>query len=169
MRCIRPSRSDEATKRRSDEGKNRGGGNRRGFTVVETVAAVVILAIAVPPMLWALSESHHQRINPILFSKAGWLAAEKIEDIIADRHSVSGNRGYDFLDDANPEYDDEAMGSITGFPQFSRQVTFTETQADLATPGGGYKTVTVTVGWNDANGDARTLSVVTVVTEYDPV
>ncbi len=135
--------------------------------MIETVSAVVILAIAIPPMLWALSESHHQRINPILFSKAGWLATEKIEDIIADRHSVSGNRGYDYLTGAN--YADEAMGSITGFPQFSREVDFAETQADLSTAGGGYKTVTVTVGWNDANGDGRTLSVLTVLTEYDPI
>lgn len=157
MRCTRLRAKDGARSR------------RRGFTVVETVAAVIILAVAIPPMLWAVAESHHQRINPILFSKATWLATEKIEDIIADRHSVSGNRGYDFLYDANAEYDDEATGDITGYPQFSRQITIAETKADLSSAGGGYKTVTVTVGWTDADGDARTLSVITVITEYDPV
>ena len=30
---------------------------RRGFTLMETVAAIVILAVALPPMLWAINEA----------------------------------------------------------------------------------------------------------------
>jgi prepilin-type N-terminal cleavage/methylation domain-containing protein len=140
----------------------------RGFTLIETVAAVLILAVAVPPMLWAVTQAQRQRANPILASKARWLAVEKLEDIIADRHSTSGNRGWDYLDSGN--YPDENAGDISGYPQFSRTVTLLETQSDLSTPDtdGGYMNVTVTVGWVNAEGSAQTLSISTVLTEYVP-
>ena len=62
---------------------------RRGFTLIETIAAIVILAIALPPMLFAIRDAHVQRVNPVLVSQARWLATEKLEDILADRHSAS--------------------------------------------------------------------------------
>ncbi|MHC4127984.1 MAG: type IV pilus modification PilV family protein [Planctomycetota bacterium] len=141
---------------------------RRGFTLIETVAAIVILAVAVPPMLWAVAQAQHKRANPMLASKARWLAMEKLEDIVADRHSESGNRGWDYLIAAN--YGDEAKGSITGYPQFSRTVTFLETEADLSTPSatGGYMNVTVAVTWTNAEGASQSLSISTVLTEYVP-
>jgi prepilin-type N-terminal cleavage/methylation domain-containing protein len=138
----------------------------RGFTLIETVAAVLILAVAVPPMLWAVTQAQRQRANPILASKARWLAVEKLEDIIADRHSTSGNRGWDYLIAGN--YPAENPGDISGFPQFGRTVTLVETQADLSTPDsdGGYMKVTVTVTWTNAEGDSQSLSISTVLTEY---
>lgn len=139
---------------------------RKGFSLIETVVAVFILAIAVPPMMWAVRQAQRQRVNPMLASKARWLAVEKIEDVIADRHSVSGSRGYDFLTTGN--YPTEAKGSISGYPQFERRVTFNETEADLSTPGDGYMNVTVEVEWNDASGQTETLSISTVLTEYVP-
>ena len=141
---------------------------RQGFTLIETVAAIVILAVAVPPMLWAVAEAQHKRANPMLASKARWLAMEKLEDIIADRHSESGNHGWDYLIVAN--YAAEAKGSITGYPQFGRTVTFLETEADLSTPSatGGYMNVTVAVTWTNAEGASQSLSISTVLTEYVP-
>ena len=140
----------------------------RGFTLIETVAAILILAVAVPPMLWAVSQAQTKRANPMLASKARWLAIEKLEDIIADRHSTSGNRGWDYLTAAN--YPAENPGDISGFPQFSRTVTLLETQADLSTPDsdGGYMNVSVTVSWTNAEGDSMSLSIATVLTEYVP-
>ena len=41
-----------------------------GFTLIETIAAVVMLSIAVPPMMWAINEAHMQRVNPVLVSRA---------------------------------------------------------------------------------------------------
>jgi len=133
---------------------------RSGFTLIETIAAVVLLAVAIPPMMWAVRDAHIQRVNPILVSKARWIATEKLEDIIADRHSE--NRGYDYLTGGN--YPTES--TISGYPGFSRSVSLTETEVDLQTAGDGYMTVTVSVSWTDATGAPRTLAVSTVLTEY---
>jgi prepilin-type N-terminal cleavage/methylation domain-containing protein len=138
---------------------------RRGFTLIETVAAIIILAVAIPPMLWTVREAHHQRANPMLASKARWLAVEKLEDIIADRHST-GARGYSWLITGNYP----AETPVTGFTGFDRTVTFLETDATLVTPtpGGGYMNVTVTVSWTDANANAQSLAISTVLTDYSP-
>ena len=138
---------------------------RTGFTLIETVAAIVILAVAVPPMLWAVTEAQRQRINPLLASRARWLTVEKLEDIVADRHSST--RGYSYLISANYA----AENPVPGYAGFTRTVAFLETKADLATtapPPLGYMTVTVTVGWNDADAEARTRAISTVLTEYTP-
>ena len=135
---------------------------RGGFTLIETIAAIVILAIALPPMLFAVRDAHVQRVNPMLASQARWLATEKLEDILADRHSET--RGYDYLTPGNYP----AEPSVSGFPAFGRSVTFAETEADLSSPGDGYMTVTVHVSWVDATSTARTLSIATVITEYTP-
>ena len=136
--------------------------SRSAFTLVEAIIAVVILSVAVPPMLWALGESHAARVSPIRSSTARWLAMEKLEDVIADRHSTA--RGYSALIAAN--YPPEA--SVEGFPAFARHVTIAETGADLSEPGTGYKRVTVTVTWTDGAGVTHALDLATVVTEYTP-
>lgn len=134
----------------------------RAFTLVECIIAIVILAVAVPAMTLAVRETHAKRSGPIMASRASWLAMEWLEDIIADRNSST--RGYTYLKPAN--YLPEA--SITDFPGFSRAVTFTETGADLVTPGFGYMKVTVTVSWTDPGGAPRALNVSTILTDYVP-
>lgn len=134
--------------------------NQSGFTLIETIAAIVLLTLSVPPMLWALRQAHDQRVGPIQASQARWLAAEKLETIIADRHSAT--RGYDYIIAANYPFE----SSVNGFEGFARTVAINETGPDLITAGTGYKKVTVTVSWTDVTGAARTLSVSTVVTDY---
>jgi prepilin-type N-terminal cleavage/methylation domain-containing protein len=135
---------------------------RSAFTLIETIAAIVILSIAIPTMTWAVHNAHYQRINPMMASKARWLATEKLEDIIADRHSTT--RGYSYLTSGN--YANE--NPVSGYTGFTRSVTFTTTNADLTTvnSNGGYRRATVTVGWTDGQGIARSLQVNTVVTDY---
>ena len=134
---------------------------RRGLTLMETVIAIIVLAVAIPPLLFTLSSGFDQHVDPIMQSRARWLAVEKLEDIIADRHSDT--RGYSYVLGAN--YSAEL--SISGFPQFSRTVSINETQVDLTTPGSGYKVITVQVSWTDTSNVIRTLPVTTVLTEYD--
>lgn len=135
---------------------------RRGFTLVETIAALVILAVAVPPMMFALRQVTVDRIDPIRFSQARWLATERLEDIIADRHSTT--RGYDYVSEsAYP-----AEPAVTTNPAFARRVRITETGPDLRTSGAGYKTATVTMTWIDSRGHTQSLEVTTVLTELQP-
>jgi prepilin-type N-terminal cleavage/methylation domain-containing protein len=135
-----------------------------GFTLVELIAAIVVISIAIPPMLIALRSAHTNRVDPVLASRARWLATEKLEDIIADRHSTT--RGYAYLDETN--YPDEDAGDIPAFPGFARRVSLTETAADLVTPGTGYMTAIVTVEWTDARAQNRQATISTVLTEYTP-
>ncbi len=134
----------------------------RGFSLIETITAIVILSVALPGMLWTVREAHVQRVNPMLLSTARWLAVEKLEDVIADRHSTT--RGFAYLVAGNYP----AENPVAGYPAFTRSVSFNETLADLVTAGSGYMNVTVQVGWTDSEGTARTLSISTVLTEYTP-
>ncbi len=135
---------------------------RSAFSLAELVIALVVLTIATPAMLTALRDSQVRQIDPVLASRARWLAVSKLEDVIADRHSAT--RGWDHLVGAN--YRDEAP--VAGYDDFERRVTLNETGPDLATAGDGYMSVTVEVSWFDVGGTARSLSVSTVVTEYGP-
>ena len=137
---------------------------RQGFTLIETVAAIVILTIAVPPMMWTVREAHIGRVETIMLSRARWLAVEKIEDVIADRHSTT--IGYASLSGGTET-------PVSGFAQFNRTTTVSEhgpwdNVGETWSAGTGYKTVTVDVTWTDLGGTSRTLSVSTVVTDYTP-
>lgn len=133
---------------------------RRGFTLIEAVAALVVLTIAFPPMLWAIRRGHASRVTPAKFCVARWLAASKMEDIIADR-AYSG-RGYGYLISSN--YPAEA--TVSGYTGYSRSVAFSETAADLTSSGTGYKKVTVTVTFTDGMGTSRSYALSSIQTNY---
>ncbi len=133
---------------------------RRGFTLVESVAVILVLSIAFPPIMWAIRRAHVARVTPARFSIARWLAAEKLEDIIADRNSAT--RGYSYLTTAH--YPAEA--SIAGFVGFSRTVALAETGPDLITAGTGYMKATVTVTFTDGAGASQSFPLSVIVTNY---
>ncbi len=55
----------------------------RGFTLIEAIIAIVVLSIAMPAMLWALRESTAERVDPVMVTRARWLAAERLETLTA--------------------------------------------------------------------------------------
>lgn len=132
----------------------------RGFTLIEAIAAMVILLTAVPPMLWAIRDAQLKQVGPVMLSRARCLATEKLEEVIADRHSTT--RGYAWIQ--NSRY--AAESPVSGFTGFARSVSIVETGASLSGSGTGYKTITVTVTWTDGMGVARSFAVSTVVTDY---
>jgi type II secretory pathway pseudopilin PulG len=133
---------------------------RRAFSLIDTLAAIVLISVAAPLMLLAIGQSTLRRATATQAITARWLLSEKLESITADRHSTT--RGYTYLTTAN--YPAEAP--VAGYPNFTRNTTITETTADLTTPGTGYKTVTVTVTWIDPTAGTRTSTLSTVVTDY---
>lgn len=132
--------------------------HRPAFTLTETVAAMVILGVAMPAMLTALTAAHHDRVAPVLASQARWLAVEQLETVIADRSSP--RLGWEHIHAAS--YPPEP--SVPGMAAFAREVSITETGPDLQTAGEGYKTVIVTVRWSD-RGRERALELATILTE----
>lgn len=135
---------------------------RRAFSLIEALIALVILSVAMPTMLWAVRDSISRRANPVLASRARWLAAEKLEDIIADRNSPT--RGYSYIVAGNYA----AESSVSSFTNFSRSVSISETGVALSGAGTGYKSVTVTIGYTDGGGTARTFTLATVLTDFTP-
>jgi type II secretory pathway pseudopilin PulG len=134
---------------------------RRAFTLIEAITALVILGLAMPAMLWAIRDSVRRRADPILFSRARWLAAEKLEDIIADAHSPT--RGYSYI--TSGHYSAETP--VSGFTGINRSVSISET-APKFVAGTGWKTCTVTVSYTDGQGVSRSVQLATVVTDYTP-
>lgn len=135
---------------------------RRALTLVETIAALVILATAIPPLLWSLREASVARIDPTLASTARFLAIERLEDIVADRLRPD----LDFDDITEARYPDET--AIEGFTGFSRQVRLRSVAPDLTTPGDDCLIATVQVAWSGRAGAARRLVLSTVLTEAAP-
>lgn len=133
---------------------------QRGLTLIEAVAALVVLAVAAPASLWAIRDATVLRSSSVMATKARCLAVEKIEDVIADRNSTT--RGWGFV--VNGNY--TAENPVSGYAGFGRSVTVSETGASLNGGGTGYKTVTVTVTWIDPRSGAQSLSLTTVLTDY---
>ncbi len=137
--------------------------HRRAFTLIEAVAAIVIVAVALPALAWTMGTAGRNRVDPILTSRARWLASERLEDIIADRHAPT--RGYAYVIAGNYA----AETTISGFAGFSRSVTVSESGPNLtAGSGTGYKTVTVTVSFTDSRNQSRSVALSTVLTDYTP-
>lgn len=120
---------------------------RRSTTIIETVAAIVILSVALPSLMSAYAEASHQSIKPYQQSIASMLAVERMEEIIARR--FRGTDGYDAVTTANFP----AESPVSGFPAFDRAVSVTYVDAGLSVVGSdqGYKRVTVEVSGNGAS------------------
>ena len=134
---------------------------RAGFSLIEAVCCIVLLSVGVPGLMWAMAQVHDTRAMVATAAKARFLAEERLEDVMADRHSTT--RGYTYVVSAN--YPAEA--TVSGFAGLSRTTTITETGASLSGTGTGFKTVTVTVSWTQ-RGAARSFVLSTLVTDYTP-
>ena len=132
---------------------------RRGLTLIEAIAIVTIMAIAVPTMMWSMAGAHENRVAPLMASRARFLAAERLEQVIADRFAPL--RGYTYI--VAPNY--LAESAVSGFSIFGRSVAINETGASLTGTGVGYKSVAVTVTWSTRNGTQSTV-LSTVVTNF---
>lgn len=120
----------------------------------------MIVSVMVPPTIMVIRDAQIRRAGVTMASRARWLASERLEDVIADRHSTT--RGYPYA--VNGNYPAEA--AIAGFAGFSRSVVIVQTGPDLVTPGAGYKVITVTVSWMDPFRGTVSLPLSSVVTDY---
>ncbi len=114
---------------------------RRSATIIEVVAAIVILSVALPTLMGSFADAARQSIGPYQRGIASLLAIERMEQIIARRYR--GTDGYSAVTTAN--FPNESP--VSGFPAFARSVTVTYTDESLGPVGSdeGYKRVRVRV------------------------
>ena len=117
---------------------------RRGITIIEVAAAIVILSIALPPLMQAFADASTQTIQPSLAAVGSFLAIDRMEEIVARRYR--GTDGYAAIASANFP----AETPVAGFGNFSRTVNISFVNNTLAPVGSdqGYKKVVVVVSWN---------------------
>lgn len=118
---------------------------RRSVTIIEIVMAIVILSVAIPPLMNAFAESAVQTVHPSMAAVAGFLATDRMEEIVARRYRATD--GYSAVTTGN--FAGEAP--VSGFARFNRSVAISYVDAALQPVGSdqGYKLVRVTVSWNN--------------------
>jgi Tfp pilus assembly protein PilV len=134
-----------------------------GVSLIEAIAAIVILSVAVPSMMFGLREAQRTRANPILGDRARFLAIERLETVLADRHSTT--RGYSYV--VTGAYPTESP--VADFPGMTRSTSIVETgPPPTFAAGTGTKTVIVTVNYLDSRGAAQAVSISTIISDYTP-
>ncbi len=61
--------------------------SRRGFTLMEAIAALVVLGILIPPTVAMMRDAARSRVDAVSLTRATWLAAAVMEQVIADVNS----------------------------------------------------------------------------------
>jgi prepilin-type N-terminal cleavage/methylation domain-containing protein len=139
--------------------------NYKGFTLIEVILVIVVLAIAIPSLISAVSFMTARQVNTIGTTIAVDLAQERMEEIMGDR--MNPVRGFVWI--VNGNYGPEGVGptAVAGFPNYNRSLNIIcVTAADLNNTGVGcdYKRIQVTVsavGVGTSVPDAVLYSVVT--------
>ncbi len=143
----------------------------RGFTLIEVVVIVLVLAIAVPPTLELLMSNAASRANTINTSRATLLASSVLECVIADVASGDASLGFDALTDSAVYLDAETTGlyaRMAAPTQALRDLGFTyeveigglvssDGSVSLDEDENIFRTVTVLVGYPSSDGGSYSL------------
>lgn len=150
-----------------------------GFTLIEVVIAVIVLAIAVPPTLNLMDSASAGRVNAINITRATYLSTIVLETVIADMTSTDPSLGFMALGDS-PVY---LNSSATGLYDRLDSITTSYTSVGLSytvvigslvasdgvvsgTPSENiFRTVTVNVSFPSANSAPFVMPVSIMVSE----
>jgi hypothetical protein len=150
---------------------------RRGFSLLEVTASVLLLAVAVPPTLELLTAAGAERADSVQTTRASLFAALLAESIVADAASTSMGLGFDAFEDAavyleNPDGGLRTRLGAISEPFTAAGMTWT-VEIGPATEPDGYispnaelnvvREVTIRVRFSSATGDDRTMPLVLVV------
>lgn len=135
----------------------------RGFTLIEVILVIVIMAIAIPSLIVGVSFMTGGQVNPIGTTTAADLALEELEKVIARKRSTCGTCGY-----ANIAVGAGSFAPVSGFPNYEKKTDVALVDSSLNPSGSdlGYKKVTVTVRAVGVGPSVPNAVLVTVLTNY---
>jgi prepilin-type N-terminal cleavage/methylation domain-containing protein len=153
--------------------------SRRGFSLIEVVIAVIVLAIAVPPTLGLMDSSAAKRADAVSTTRATILASSVLEIVFADIASTNETLGMQALTDSNVYLNTPNTGlyarlgsSLETFSKYG--FTYTVSIGELVSADGTvsgqsednvFRLVTVNVSYASATGSDFLLPVSLMVTE----
>lgn len=143
--------------------------NSKGFTLIEVILIIVIMAIAIPSLISAVSFMTQSQVNTIGTTTTAELAQEEMETIIAKKRSTCGTCGY-----ANTPPTSCAtplvgvFAAVAGFPNYEKKTDAECVNAALASVlvDQGYKKITVTARAVGVGPSVPDAVLVTVLTNY---
>jgi general secretion pathway protein I len=122
-----------------------GSRRHRGFTLVEVLAATLLIAIVLPSIMEGVSVATRAATTARYRNEATTLAQEKLSEVLATNASQTGNLSGDFSPD---------------WPRYQWNATVQAWTGDLT--GAGLQEIDVTVSWLDrGRQDSITLSTIT--------
>lgn len=155
---------------------------RRGFTLIEAVIAIVVLAIAVPATTAMIRDATVARADSAQTSRALWLGNAICEQILADAASSDPSLGMEAFADQNaytaaPETGlrDRLDTLLSDYVAFG--IDFELSIGPLVTVSGSasgdperdvYRSVEVRIRWHNASGDPLSMPLSLLVTDLTP-
>lgn len=123
--------------------------NEDGFTLLEILGAVTLLAVSLIPIMLIFYSGTFNTTATTYRNIAADFAQQKIE--------VIRNMSYDNITTANLPSDNPESGDRS----FTRTVTIVSSPSEIPSANADIKKITVTVSWVDGSGITRSVSLVT--------
>ncbi len=154
----------------------------RGFSLIEAVVVILVMAISVPPSLQLLDSAASTRADAINATRATILGTSVMEQILADVHSSAPGLGFDALADADAYFNTPVVGLIARIDGMTNayttlRFTYAITIGPLAQADGVisgdtqldvYRRITVTITYPSASAGDINMPITTVVAEMGP-
>ncbi|MCB9847839.1 MAG: type II secretion system protein [Phycisphaeraceae bacterium] len=152
---------------------------RRAFSLVESLAVIVVLAIAIPPAVSMMVDGARTQADSVALTRATWYATSLLECVMADVNSDAPGLGFDALADADAYqttpttgFDDRNGVVIGHYAKYglSHDLVIGELSNAAGVVTGDsdqdvFRTVTAQVTWTNRLGQSRTLSIGCLATD----
>lgn len=122
----------------------------RGFTLIETVLATVVISVGLIGIFAMIRNSLGSSVTSLQSLQAAWLARERLDRILYEKEM----QGYGFAVAANYPGPETFAGNFSPFVRATEILEVDDDDLTSPRADSGYKRVTVTVTWPPGNSVA---------------
>lgn len=157
-------------------------GRQRGFTLIEALLVVVVIATLVPPATTMMRDASLARSDSTHITRATLLAQGVMEQVLADAASPSGSLGMAAFASSSTYLDSPVTGLRARLSGLTSVYTasghaWTLSIGSLVSASGAltddstrdvYRRISVSVTWNSGRSGARSFTLTALVTDLTP-